>query len=77
MVVVVAAAVVAVVAVVGVVVMDRNMLNPIPLMKGVGLVEHRNTKCIFGGLGGRGGVGAWGGGANNVQLQLHTYLMLC
>ena len=57
--------------------MDRNMLNPIPLMKGVGLVEHRNTKCIFGGLGGRGGVGAWGGGANNVQLQLHTYLMLC
>jgi len=51
----------AVVAVVGVVVMDRNMLNPIPLMKGVGLVEHRNTKCIFGGLGGRGGVGAWGG----------------
>ena len=35
-------------------------------------------KCIFGGLGGGvGWVGGGVGGANNVQLHLHTYLMLC
>ena len=46
------------------------------LLKGVGLVENRNTKCIFGGVMGW-GVGGWGGGrANNVQVHLHTYWML-
>ena len=37
-----------------------NCGTSILLLKGVGLVENRNTKCIFGGLG-----GGWGGGANN------------
>ena len=32
-------------------------------LKGVGLVENRNTKCIFGGF----GVGGLGWGGNNVR----------
>ena len=39
-------------------------------LKGVGLVENRNTKCIFGGFGrGVWGGGGRGGGANNVQVH--------
>ena len=38
-------------------------------LKGVGLVENRNTKCIFGGLGGAYGVGGWGG------FLAHTHIL--
>ena len=40
-----------------------NCGTSILLLKGVGLVENRNTKCIFGGLG-----GGWGGGAITIEL---------
>ena len=55
------------------VVQNQQTCPGVPLVKGVGLVENCNTKCIFGGLGGGYGVGGGVGcGANNFQAHLHT-----